>query len=231
MREQAAMDLNDELLCAYLDNQLDAEQRQRVASALAADAGAQLRLQRMRDADRDLKAAFPLRSGDHFEAAMAARIQGGRPSAGWRTVLPWASAAAVAGLFAGFLLPQSLSGLQADGQLVQLAPTMQSLLEIRPAGVSATDGVSIVLTFETADSRYCRLFRSKLEGVEGEGLACRGQAGAWQLAAWEAVGADPAEGFRTAGASPVIDAAMSALGGEPALDAQAEAELIGRRWR
>ena len=34
-----------------------------------------------------------------------------------------------------------------------------------------------------------------------------------------------------AGASPVIDAAMTALGGEPALDAQAEAELIGRGWR
>ena len=48
------MDLNDELLCAYLDNELDAEQRQRVAAALAADAGAQLRLQRMRDADIDL---------------------------------------------------------------------------------------------------------------------------------------------------------------------------------
>ncbi len=225
------MDLNDELLCAYMDDELDAPERQRVATALAADAGAQLRLQRMRDADRDLKAAFPVQGDDHFEAAMVARIQGGRPVSVWRTVLPWASAAAVAGLFAGFLLPQTLNAPQAGGQLVQLAPAMQAILETHPAGVTEADGVSVVLTFETQDSRYCRLFRSKLAGIEGEGLACRADAGVWQLAAWDAVGAEPADGFRTAGASPVIDAAMSALGGEPALDAQAETDLIRRSWR
>jgi anti-sigma factor RsiW len=57
------VDLNDELLCAYMDDELDAVQRERVSAALAADAGAQLRLQRMRDADRDL-AAGRLAAGD-----------------------------------------------------------------------------------------------------------------------------------------------------------------------
>jgi anti-sigma factor RsiW len=230
VKEHAEVDLNDELLCAYMDDELDAVQRERVSAALAADAGAQLRLQRMRDADRDLAAAMPLAGGDHFEAAMTARILGGKPVVSWRRhVLPWASAAAVAGLFVGYLAPRGPAGLQA-GEMVQLAPDVQAMLETRAAGEPAADGMTVVLTFETQDSRYCRLFRSTA-AVVGEGLACRSGKGSWQLTAWDAAAAESADAFRPAGASAVTDAAMTTLGGQPAFDAQAEALLLQRGWR
>ena len=230
MKEQAEVDLNDELLCAWLDDELDAAQRQRVTDALAADAGAQLRLQRMREADRDLKVALPLAGGDHFEAAMTARIMGGKPVAGWRrTILPWASAAAVAGLFVGYLTPHR-TGLSPASELVRLSPAVQTMLEGRAAGEPTTDGMSVVLTFQARDSRYCRLFRSTATAV-GEGLACRVAASDWQLTAWDAAEGASADAFRPAGASAVTDAAMTALGGQPALDPQAEAEVLQRGWR
>ena len=225
------MDLNDELLCAYLDDELDAAQRQRVADALAADAGAQLRLQRMRDADRDLRAALPLQRGDHFEAAMAARILGAAPAMRWRrSVLPWASAAAVAGLFAGYLLPHAADPVIAAAALVQLAPATQTLLETRAAGEADAAGSAGVLTFRAQDSRYCRVFRGT-GAAPGEGLACRSGKGSWQLAAWDAAQGAATNAFRPAGASPVIDAAMTALGGDPALDAAAENALIRKDWQ
>jgi hypothetical protein len=222
------VDLNDELLCAYLDDELDVAQRKQVTAALAADAGAQLRLQRMRDADRDLQAALPLQGDDHFEAAMKARILGTAPALRWhRHVLPWAAAAGFAGLFAGYLLPRSMT--QSGDELMQLAPAVQAMLETRPSGATA-DGLGVVLTFKAGDSRFCRVFRGGSGAAAGEGLACRTGNGSWQLTGWDA-GTASADAFRPAGASPVVDAAMTALGGEPALDAQAEAQLISQGWR
>jgi hypothetical protein len=223
------VDLNDELLCAYLDDELDAAQRRDVAAALAADAGAQLRLQRMREADRDLKAALPLAGGDHFEAAMAARIHGRAPASEWRRIVPWAAAAAVAGVLVGYVVPHEVAGPR-PGDFLQLAPAVQAMLEKQPSGEVGAGAMSVVLTFEAQDSRYCRLFRVSAQ-APGEGLACRSRDGAWQLAAWSAGEAGSSDGFRPAGANGVIDAAMSALGGQPALDTPAEAALLQRDWR
>jgi len=68
------MELNDEMLCAYIDGELDDRQRQQVEDGLAADAGARLRLARMREADAQLRAAFPLvtTAGDDPLAALIA---------------------------------------------------------------------------------------------------------------------------------------------------------------
>ena len=54
------LELNDELLCAYMDGELDAEMRARVERALVDDAGARVRLERMRLADERLRAEIPL---------------------------------------------------------------------------------------------------------------------------------------------------------------------------
>ena len=45
------LELNDELLCAYMDGELDSEMRVRVEQALVDDVGARVRLERMRVAN------------------------------------------------------------------------------------------------------------------------------------------------------------------------------------
>jgi len=219
------MELNDEILSAYLDNALEAGQHQAVSAALATDAGARLRLERMRQADRALRTALPLPQGDKFEAALAARIQMGRPMPRWqRAVLPWALAASIAGLVAGYMLPraQSPRGLSTPDSVLARA------LDETGSGAT-THAVSMVLSFQAADGRYCRLFRASRDAGSGEGLACRGTGG-WQVVAWDATTTASTEGFRAAGAGMLIDGAMSELGGSPAMDAGEERAAITRGW-
>ncbi|MBK6673057.1 MAG: hypothetical protein IPM70_00305 [Proteobacteria bacterium] len=220
------MELNDELLSAYLDNALDEDQQAAVSAALATDAGARLRLERMQAADRALRASLPLPQGDKFEAMMTARIQMGRSAPRWqRTVLPWALAASVAGLVAGYMLPreQSPAGLSAPDAV------LARVLDEAPSGDVAGQGTSVVLSFQAGDGRYCRLFRAARDAGSGEGLACRGTAG-WQVVAWDATTTTSTEGFRAAGAGMLIDGAMSELGGRPAMDAGEEVAAIKRGW-
>lgn len=220
------MELNDEILSAYLDNALAADQQDAVSAALATDAGARLRLERMRQADRALRTALPMPQGDKFEAALAARIQLGRPMPRWhRAVLPWALAASIAGLVAGYMVPraQQSAGLSAPDAVLARA------LDESRSGATATQGVSVVLSFQASDGRYCRLFRASRDATAGEGLACRGSAG-WQVVAWDATTTTSTEGFRAAGAGMLIDGAMAELGGSPALDVGEEGAAIKRGW-
>jgi hypothetical protein len=220
------MELNDELLSAYLDNALEAAQYEAVSAALATDAGARLRLERMQQADRALRTALPLPQGDKFEAMLAARIQMGRTAPRWqRTVLPWALAASVAGLVAGYLLPRA----QLPGGLSTPDRVLVRALDETRSGAAAGQGVSMVLSFQAQDGRYCRLFRAARDSGSGEGLACRGSTG-WQVVAWDATTTTSTEGFRAAGAGMLIDGAMSELGGSPAMDAGEEGAAIERDW-
>jgi hypothetical protein len=219
------MELNDEILSAYLDNALEADQYEAVTSALSTDAGARLRLERMRQADRALRTALPLPQGDKFEAALAARIQMGRPMPRWQSaVLPWALAASIAGLVAGYMLPRA----QAPQGLSTPDSVLARALDETRSGAAAHD-VSMVLSFQAADGRYCRLFRAVRDAGPGEGLACRGSSG-WQVVAWDATTTASTEGFRAAGAGMLIDGAMSELGGSPAMDTGEERAAIMRGW-
>ena len=218
------MELNDELLSAYIDDALDEGQRVAVAQSLQSDPGARIRLQRMREADQALREAMPLPTGDYLDRAMKERLA--LPSASARAQSPWlqwALAASLAGLAVGYILPHSSAGTGSlDRNLVRA-------LDAATAGAANGAGTQILLTFEAADGRYCRLFRSG-GSLQGEGLACRDDAG-WKLAAWDASVPEATEGFRTAGASALVDGAMTALGGKPAMSAEEEKQLIDRKWR
>ena len=72
------LELNDELLCAYMDGELDAGMRARVEQALIDDAGARVRLERMRAADERLKADIPLSTLQPNDP-LSARILEGKP--------------------------------------------------------------------------------------------------------------------------------------------------------
>lgn len=223
------MELNDELLSAWLDDELDAAQRERVDAALAADPGARLRLERLRQVDRTLAQALPARGADVFESALAARIRGQSAAIPRRRpVLPWAMAASVAGLVAGYLLPRPDAG-DAALQAGLLEPRWQQVLDTGVAGAAGRDGMQVVLSFQAGDGRYCRLFRVNT-GAAGEGLACH-DATNWRLVAFDGLAAGASDGFQTAGPSALIDGAMSELGGSAAFELQEEADAIDRGWR
>jgi hypothetical protein len=221
------MELNDELLSGYLDDALDADTRARVESAMDADPGARLRLENMRQADQALRNVVPLRTGDSFEALMKERVAGRvvKPAAR-RRVSPWAVAASLAGLIAGYLLPRMDAG---EGPEV-LDRALARALDTQTSGSPVVDGTQMLLTFQAEDGRYCRLFRAGDADAMGEGLACRDEKG-WKLAAWDASAPESVDGFRTAGASALVDGAMVALGGKPAMSAEEEGTFLKNGWR
>jgi len=221
------MELNDELLSGYLDDALDADTRARVEAAMDADPGARLRLENMRQADQALRNVVPLKSGDSFEALMKERVAGRlvKPAAR-RGLLPWAVAASVLGLIAGYFLPRMDAG---QGPEV-LDRALARALDTQKSGSPAVDGTQVLLTFQAADGRHCRLFRAGDADAMGEGLACRDEKG-WKLTAWDASAPESVDGFRTAGASALVDGAMVALGGKPAMSREEEDAVIRSSWR
>lgn len=243
------MEPNDELLCAYLDGELDAATRAEAEQVLARDPGAQARLARMRRADERLRAAFPLQPAADDDA-LAARIRSyGAPAAAAtaarsadtvtplrrpaetarRAHRPWRLARLAAAL-----------GAVAVGLVLRLgsAPATPAMTAFDRALDAAASGASVpagavalqpVLSFRAGDGRYCRVYEQRGEQGATEGLACRGERG-WQVLTEVAASAVPGA-LQPAGGSAEIDALMNRLGGEPALDAAAEQALIARHWQ
>ena len=240
------LELNDELLCAYMDGELDADMRARVERALVDDAGARVRLERMRVADERLKAEIPLPALQPNDPLSAHILDGkpvpgvGRASRRWGVAIA-ALAAGISGVIVGFVLSRSqeapeapviatsvpspsLSGASSNALLLAALDSGESGKTIQEGGRSA----QVILTFETDDGRYCRAFRAHETGVAAEGVACRSGA-QWAVVAWDGT-VDPDEGFRAAGASELLDDVMDRLGGGAALEAAEERALIERRW-
>ncbi len=248
-------ELNDELLCAYLDGELDPETRARVEQALVDDAGARVRLERMRVADERLKAEIPLQTVQPNDP-LSARILGdtvptpalprgrerARAGARWGIAIT-ALAAGISGIVVGFVLSRSqepkvvpvVAAVTSTSTSLSGAASNQLLLatlENGESGKAAVEGdrsVQIILTFESDDGRYCRAFGARDSSASAEGVACR-TAGQWQVVAWDGT-ADPGEGFRAAGSSELLDDVMDRLGGSPALEAAEERTLIEQHWK
>lgn len=239
-------ELNDELLCAYMDGELDPEMRVRVEQALVDDAGARVRLERMRVADERLKAEIPLQAVQSNDP-LSARILGRRPvppvsrPARWPVAIS-ALAAGISGIVVGFVLSRSqepkvvpvVAAVTSTSTSLSGASSKQLLLatlESGESGKAAVEGeraVQIILTFEADDGRYCRTFGARDAHASAEGVACRTN-GQWQVIAWDGT-ADPGEGFRAAGASEMLDDVMDRLGGSPALEVADERALIEKHW-
>lgn len=241
-------ELNDELLCAYMDGELDPEARARVEQALVDDAGARVRLERMRAADERLKAEIPLPALQPNDP-LSARILDGKPvpprvsrPSRWGVAIS-ALAAGISGIVVGFVLSRSqepkvvpvVASVTSASTSLSGASSNQLLLatlENGESGKAAVEGdrsVQIILTFESDDGRYCRTFGARDASASAEGVACR-NAGQWQVVAWDGT-ADPGEGFRAAGASELLDDAMDRLGGSPALEVAEERALIEQHWK
>lgn len=168
--------VSDELLCAYLDGELDAAAAARVAAAIDADP----RLAARAVAQRALRAQLKARFDPVLEEAVPLRLQAAAAGRGPRAVAKprpaweWGALAAsvVLGVLAGAALfrgggtdPWRLDGdrLLASGRLD------------RALSESLSGDAGIGLTIRTGDGGVCRSFQF---GEGPAGLACR-RGGKW----------------------------------------------------
>ena len=233
------MSVDDEMMMAFLDGELDEASRARVERALAEDEPLRQRLevqQRLRERlaerfDPVLDEDVPDRFREMLEPKVVS-IAAARERR-TRTWPVWQGAAALAAtLVFGLVLGRSLPGesgpvrsdhgaLYASGDLDR---TLNSQLASAPTvGESTRVGVS----FARADGNFCRTF----EGPTLSGLACRDGA-RWQLILTApGTGTSQAQYRQAGGASPIVmQSAQEMMAGEP-LDAAAERRVRDSGWR
>ena len=225
--------IEEELLMAHVDGELDAQTASRVARALETDPGlrAEADLQRrLRErlaghygpvADEEV----PIRLRAILESnvvALPTRRRGFR----WPA---WAAMAAsfVVGLIAFQMIPDRSgpAGVTGD-RLVATGALAQALDTQLVSEQSGTAPTRIGVSFAAKDGRMCRTFANPTMA----GLACREGEG-WHLVAHESPPPRPNSEYRQAasGAGAVMRISQELMKGEP-FDARAEREARAKGW-
>lgn len=237
------MMLNDELIGAYLDGELDQEKRALVEHWLASDNGAAARLERMRGADALIRSALP-RFAPGADDAIAAMIMERPPArvVAFKQAMmrPWVrqAAAVAAACVLGILIGRGgarevLAVSHGEAPFMAVNAELARILDRTPSGSAAPvigGEVQMALTMQTAAGLICREFRATSGAKATDAVACR-ENGRWRMVVQAAAPQEDA-GYRTAGAgaSP-LEAAVNALGGAAVLDEHEEAALLRSRWR
>lgn len=242
------MNIDDDILMAYADGELEAAQRADVEAAIARDPALAARVQEHRALREQLQRAFdpvlqepmPERLTDAVSApvggkgtvidlAEAQQRRTAKPASRW-SAPQWAAIAA--SLLVGLLLGRA--GMDAGetvatrhGAWVATGELATALNE-RPSGDEG-GATHIGFSFRTATGTYCRTFtRTDAQAVAG--VACRID-DEWQLHAMTEI-ARESSNYRMAASSlpPAVRAAVEeAMHGDP-LSAEEEGAALASRW-
>jgi hypothetical protein len=206
---EAKLDITDELLVAYVDDELDPAQREMVSSVLASSPALCRRADQMRLSRELLREAFPLRADSSVPAPVEAAANrlaeacsqrssptpvSTSPQVSIRSRGRWKYAAA-AGLVLSVALSASYltwrSGSNSTERpmtaLTQISPDtpLYAVLESKPSAEVIdipTEGASLraVLTYRAKDERFCREFEILASAGGGStGVPCR-EDGEWR---------------------------------------------------
>jgi hypothetical protein len=224
--------LSDEMLGAYLDSELDPEQRGLVERQLRADPQVASRLRRLRRGDEKLAAAVPLPATDADDPVLAMLVSGERRFVlrGFRERLMQAAALAAAciiGVFGGRVLAPRESSTTPWA----LNDSIAQVLDQTPSGESVRiedSEIVVGFTLRSGEGEICRQFDVVSSEITADSLACRDGDG-WRLRAQSIEGGG--DGFTVAGANSPIDQVIAGMDGAVALDLEAERQLMASGWR
>ena len=231
--------IDDDMLMAFVDGELDEVNRARVERAVAEDPALQARLEQQRRLRDRLAAHYgpvveeevPERFRALLEANIvtfpAARPRPARPL--WQTLTALA-ATLVLGLAIGrtLLAPGGSGPFGVQGGTMVAQGDLATALDTQLASAQAQDAPTrIGVTFARGDGRPCRTFDSQAAA----GIACRGDNG-WQVMMTAAGSGGQRTDYRQAGSGNVLvqQAAQEMMAGEPYDDA-AERRARDSGWR
>jgi hypothetical protein len=226
--------LNDEMLGAYLDGEIEGEDRSRIVEAVARDPNLALRLTRMRKADdllRESVAEWPEQDFDplaEFILGSPASPVSKRPWDAFRGVggASLLAAALVVGVFAGQVsVPATSFGQDKQLGLIAQGSLARSLSE--DSSGRTGQPVKILMSFRVPDGHFCRQFTGA-----GDGVACR-EGSNWRILALAQSRQSVSGGYVTASGegSPGVEATIDSLGSITPLDRSAESSAIQSKWR
>ena len=230
--------MNDELLGAYLDGELDSEARRKLARDLGENFGANLRLKRMKQADNLLREAIPPLPAA-ADDTLARRILQSAPVrrfawvAPLRAYAPLAAALALA-VLAGRMSAPAPAPETGGAASMRIEASLADALDRNLSGETAPilgGEAQMALSLRAEDGALCRQFRLTSGPHISDALACR-EEGAWRMLV-QVAAAQAAAGYSTAGegAGSALDAAIESLGVVTVLDESEEREAIASAWR
>lgn len=254
---EAKLDITDELLVAYVDDELDEAQRALVRSVLDTSPALCRRAEEMRLSRDLLREAFPLQPDASVPASLDAaatrlaeacaapaapraptfRFQRSRKFAIAASVV--LSVTAAAAYFAWRVgsgpTREPVTGLMQIGPGTALNRVLETARSAEVINVPAEGAaVRAVLTFRAKDGRYCREFEVLAGSGGSTGIACRTD-GEWRAEVMLSAAAAPTDSnyYAPAGGSDepaVAEVAEHLMQGDP-LGAQEEARLLASGWR
>lgn len=225
------------LLMAHVDGELDALTAGRVAKALAGDADlrnvaeAQRRLRECLAehyapvADEEVPERFRAMLETNVVPLSAARAQR-RPVLGWRAAGAMAASFAV-GVIAAQTIPERTMPTGVTGDRLIAAGRLAQALDAQLASEqSRTEPTRIGVSFASKDGKLCRTFETRVMA----GLACREDEG-WHVVTSVPAGPAPGGEYRQAasGAALIMRVSQGLMKGEP-FDGRAEREARDTGW-
>lgn len=219
--------LNDELIGAFLDGELDADQRADVEDKLRRDNGAAARLERMRATDALLKVGLATQAQSERDAIAAMILRGERKPA-WRH---WGArvAAIATALVLGVFIGRKVDDTASMHAAYEIPADQAHLLDTLSSGrVHESDwGIfEVVLSLQNDAGDFCRQFRLTQDQHSTDVLACRHEGGAWRMVA-SAVAPDAAA-YTPAGAHSPLDVAIANLGRVEVLNERQERAALAQ---
>lgn len=241
--------IDDDILQAYVDGEIDAEAAAQVDAALAHDATLAVRVQRMREVNDRLRTTFDAVLDEAVPAHLSAMLQPRpatvtpiapragstrRGASGRRWFLPGAALAASVALLAVALWSwRSHDDLvrMHGGQTFAAGALNHALDESLASEPDAQAPVAIGLSFRSAEGHICRTFVLRAAPARA-GLACHEQTG-WTLPVLSVMAPSGSGDLRQAASSmpgAVQDAVDARLRGD-VFNAQQERAARAAGWR
>lgn len=234
--------IDDAMLIAFADGELDGDARAAVERALEDDPALRAKLEAQKRLRSTLSAHYgpvatedvPDRllamlgagaAGDSVVSLSAARERRKAHRRDWRNYGAIAATLAV-GILAGHLIPQGGGPVGTEnGMLVAQGPLAAALETQLASAQPANAATRIGVSFEDREGRFCRTF----DGAALSGLACRSTEN-WTLVMTAPPAGAASTQYRQAGSPPILEAARQRMAGAP-LDAAAERAAREAGWR
>jgi hypothetical protein len=232
---------DEEAIFAYIDGELDGEQRARIGAMIDTDPALQAMIAEHRALAGRLQSGFstileapiplallaPVSAGADVSSIAAARTRREKRRAVWN-VAPWGAMAAtlVAGLIGGAVFIGGHDGpvVEQGRQLVASGRLEQALNSQLASTQGANAPVRISLTFKNHSGAICRSFTDQA----AEGVACR-EGKAWQLQALLAREKGRTGDYRMAASSETAELVDRLIAGV-AFDQAQEQDALAANW-
>jgi hypothetical protein len=242
----------DEKLNAFVDHELDSEQRAEMEALVAGDDHVKARVSRMRTNDDLVRSAFDAPMAAAVPDRFLSTIDSGLAKHANATVVslkthltrasndngkPWwqIGGALAASLAVGLFFGTQLAPTADDATVsVALNDALNSTPSAQSVVLKSGERMTPQLTFARAGGGYCRQFSIAAGNSTRTGVACN-RAGQWSVEALLPSGgaASAEDGYVTAGGreNADLDDLIGKLRAGDPLDKQAEKALIARRWK